>query len=135
MAIAAHRDGFFRALEHVAIGDRLKIEHLSGTRVYRVSELSIVNPDDMSPLRQTGSVARCHVPAWPIWSTMQHDSDSTRDAIAGDAAATAQAFDPALVPDVQHFGHASLIPRNPGGIAQQPRLSPSKPHAQPPNPR
>ncbi len=30
--IAAHRDGFFRALKDVALGDRIEIEHFSGTR-------------------------------------------------------------------------------------------------------
>src|SRR4029079_11087333 len=43
MGIAAHRDGFFRALKDVALGDRIEVENPSGTRAYRVSALYIVS--------------------------------------------------------------------------------------------
>jgi sortase A len=64
VGIAAHRDGFFRVLKDVAVGDRLEIESLSGTRVYRVDALSVVRPEDMRPLRQTSrsvvTLVTCH---------------------------------------------------------------------------
>jgi sortase A len=67
MAIAAHRDGFFRALKDVALGDRIEIENLSGTRVYRVSALYIVNPDDTRPLRPTGRSTVTLVTCYPFY--------------------------------------------------------------------
>jgi sortase A len=67
MGIAAHRDGFFRALKDVALGDRIEIENLSGTRVYRVSALYIVNPDDTRPLRPTGRSTVTLVTCYPFY--------------------------------------------------------------------
>jgi sortase A len=67
IGIAAHRDGFFRALKNVAVGDRLEIELLSGTRVYRVSALSIVNPSDMRPLRTTDHSIVTLVTCYPFY--------------------------------------------------------------------
>jgi sortase A len=67
IGIAAHRDGFFRVLKDVAVGDRLEIERLSGTRVYRVSALSIVSPADMRPLRQTSGSVVTLVTCYPFY--------------------------------------------------------------------
>jgi len=67
VGIAAHRDGFFRALKDVAVGDRLEIERLSGTRVYRVSALSIVSPEDMRPLQQTSRFMVTLVTCYPFY--------------------------------------------------------------------
>ncbi len=67
MGIAAHRDGFFRALKDVALGDRIEIENLSGTRVYRVSALYSVNPDDTRPLRPTGRSTVTLVTCYPFY--------------------------------------------------------------------
>jgi sortase A len=67
VGIAAHRDGFFRALKDVAVGDRLEIERLSGTQVYRVSALSIVSPDDTRSLRPTGDSVVTLVTCYPFY--------------------------------------------------------------------
>lgn len=50
MAIAAHRDQYFRALKDVAIGDLLELEGLSGQRDYKVTSITIVEPEDLWPL-------------------------------------------------------------------------------------
>ena len=65
--IAAHRDSFFRALKDVALGDRIEIEHFSGTRAYRVSALYIVSPDDMRPLEQTQHSVVTLVTCYPFY--------------------------------------------------------------------
>jgi sortase A len=65
--IAAHRDSFFRALKDVVLGDRIEIEHLSGTRAYRVSALYIVSPDDMRPLEQTQHSVVTLVTCYPFY--------------------------------------------------------------------
>lgn len=50
MAIAAHRDQYFRALKDVAVGDLLELEGLSGQRDYKVASITIVEPEDLWPL-------------------------------------------------------------------------------------
>lgn len=67
IAIAAHRDGFFRALEDLAVGDLLELQSLSGTRTYRVSQLSVVSPDDVRPLRQTEAATVTLVTCHPFY--------------------------------------------------------------------
>lgn len=49
-AIAAHRDGRFRALRHIKVGDDVRLRTARGELRYRVRELSIVEPDDLSVL-------------------------------------------------------------------------------------
>lgn len=48
--IAAHRDGYFRALKDVSVGDTLVVETLSGQHDYRIDELLIVYPEDIHVL-------------------------------------------------------------------------------------
>lgn len=50
MAIAAHRDQYFRVLKDVAVGDLLELESLSGRRNYEITVMSIVEPEDLWPL-------------------------------------------------------------------------------------
>lgn len=50
MAVAAHRDQYFRPLKDVAVGDLLELESLSGRRDYAVTSITIVEPDDLWPL-------------------------------------------------------------------------------------
>ena len=49
-AIAGHRDGRFRALRKVKVGDEIRLQTRRGELVYAVKELSIVEPDDLSVL-------------------------------------------------------------------------------------
>ncbi|MEO8018055.1 MAG: class D sortase [Pseudomonadota bacterium] len=67
IGIAAHRDGFFRILKDVAVGERIEVESFSGTRVYRVTALSIVNPDDTSSLRQSPASELTLVTCYPFY--------------------------------------------------------------------
>ena len=50
VAIAAHRDGFFRGLKDIEIGDELELTTLGSRQTYRVSDLQIVDPLDVSVL-------------------------------------------------------------------------------------
>jgi sortase A len=49
-AIAAHRDGRFRALRTIKVGDEVFLRTSRGELKYKVRELSIVEPDDLSVL-------------------------------------------------------------------------------------
>ena len=49
-AIAAHRDGRFRALRKIKVGDEVRMRTSRGELRYKVRELRIVEPDDLSVL-------------------------------------------------------------------------------------
>lgn len=64
VAIAAHRDTYFRSLEHIARGDVVRLDTLTRTRTYRVTEVSVVDPSDVSVLADVGepvlTLVTCH---------------------------------------------------------------------------
>jgi sortase A len=65
LGIAGHRDGFFRGLRHVALGDEITLSTLSGVTRYRINDLSIVEPEDVevlepTPGRRTITLVTCH---------------------------------------------------------------------------
>lgn len=55
IGIAGHRDGFFRGLKNLKVGDTIELRTLSGARTYVVDRIQIVDPHDVQVL-QTGSV-------------------------------------------------------------------------------
>lgn len=65
--IAAHRDGYFRALKDVAVGDLIEVETLWRRREYRVIELSIVDPSDTRPLDDTNVAAITLITCYPFY--------------------------------------------------------------------
>jgi LPXTG-site transpeptidase (sortase) family protein len=67
IAIAAHRDGYFRVLKDVAVGDVLELESITQERLYRVTEISIVEPGDTSSLFATETAAVTLVTCYPFY--------------------------------------------------------------------
>jgi sortase A len=65
--IAGHRDGFFRALKDVRVGDTIEIATLRGTDAYRIERIWIVAPDDVSVLEPTPSRAVTLVTCYPFY--------------------------------------------------------------------
>ena len=55
--IAGHRDGFFRGLKDVGVGDTIEVRSLSARHSYVVESIRIVQPEDVSVLDRT-AVAR-----------------------------------------------------------------------------
>jgi len=53
IAIAGHRDVFFRVLKDVGPGDMIELESIDRLDIYRVHQVVIVPPDDVSVLRPT----------------------------------------------------------------------------------
>ena len=47
VAFAAHRDGLFRGLKDIRLGDEVKVVTARGEYLYRVTATHIVNPDDV----------------------------------------------------------------------------------------
>jgi len=66
-AIAAHRDGYFRALKSVALGDIVTVQTLSRLRKYRVTTIEIVKPENVTPLHATTFPALTLVTCYPFY--------------------------------------------------------------------
>jgi sortase A len=50
IGIAGHRDGFFRGLKDLQLGDRMELASLKGKSIYTVDAIEIVSPEDVSVL-------------------------------------------------------------------------------------
>jgi sortase A len=53
IGIAGHRDGFFRGLKDVSVGDEIELKTLQGTATYVVDRIQIVSPHQVEVLRPT----------------------------------------------------------------------------------
>lgn len=53
LGIAGHRDGYFRGLKDVAVGDTIELETLTGELSFTIEKISIVNPTDVHVLAPT----------------------------------------------------------------------------------
>jgi sortase A len=67
VGIAAHRDGFFRVLKDVQIGDLLVLERLGATDAYRIVSTTIVDPSDVSVLQPTATHSVTLVTCYPFY--------------------------------------------------------------------
>jgi sortase A len=65
--IAAHRDGFFRALKDAQVGDVLELETRRGALTYRIESIWIVEPEDVSVLDPTPVAAVTLVTCYPFY--------------------------------------------------------------------
>lgn len=65
-AIAAHRDQLFSGLSTVAEGDLIHIDTPSGRFTYEITELSVVDPDDLSVLAPRGSPTLTLITCYPF---------------------------------------------------------------------
>lgn len=52
-ALAGHRDTFFRPLQHIRVGDELRVSTARGELRYRVTEMMVVGPTDVWVLDRT----------------------------------------------------------------------------------
>jgi len=67
MGLAGHRDGFFRPLKDVETGTRIELETLTGSLTYRVTDVWIVDPSDVSVLADTAEPALTLVTCYPFY--------------------------------------------------------------------
>jgi sortase A len=67
IGIAGHRDGFFRGLKDIELGDTLELVTAGQTGTYVVDEVEIVNPDDVSVLRATSVPTLTLVTCYPFY--------------------------------------------------------------------
>jgi sortase A len=67
LGLAAHRDGFFRVLKDVKVGDTVSVESLHGTIRYRITELLVVEPTDVHVLTPTDGATLTLVTCYPFY--------------------------------------------------------------------
>jgi sortase A len=67
LGIAGPRDGFFRGLKDIALGDRIDLQTARGVVAYTVSSILIVEPDDVSVLDPTGEQTITLVTCYPFF--------------------------------------------------------------------
>ena len=67
VGIAAHRDGFFRALKDLKEGDALVLDTPIATEQYRVEWIRITTPDDVSVIDPTPGAAVTLVGCYPFY--------------------------------------------------------------------
>jgi len=67
IGIAGHRDGFFRALKDISMGDNVELVTTSGTDVYVVDRIRITSPDDVSVLHPRTKDSLTLVTCYPFY--------------------------------------------------------------------
>ena len=65
--IAGHRDGFFRGLKDIKIGDKIEIDTSNKPLVYVVDRVVIVDPQDVSVLQERGRPELTLVTCYPFY--------------------------------------------------------------------
>jgi sortase A len=67
LAISSHRDGFFRGLKDIQVGDEIEIQTPQGVEHYAVSAISIVDKTDLSPLEPTEEEMLTLITCYPFY--------------------------------------------------------------------
>lgn len=67
VAIAGHRDGFFRGLKDVELGDEVEMKTLTSTHSYVIDSIRIVSPGDVSVLDPTPDPSLTLVTCYPFY--------------------------------------------------------------------
>jgi sortase A len=67
LGIAGHRDGFFRGLQDIGVGDVIELNRPGQTDQYVVSRIQIVKPEDVSVLDPTPAPTLTLVTCFPFY--------------------------------------------------------------------
>jgi len=67
LGIAGHRDGFFRPLKDIEIGDSMDLLTYQGKKKFVVSSITIVDPSDVSVLTPTDNSTITLVTCYPFY--------------------------------------------------------------------
>lgn len=67
IGIAGHRDGFFRGLKDIDVGDRVELETSDEVQTYIIDSITIVSPNDVSVLRNEDKSALTLVTCYPFY--------------------------------------------------------------------
>jgi sortase A len=67
IGIAGHRDGFFRGLKNIQVGDKLQMDDPDGTMTYEVDQIKIVKPSDVEVLHERSKPSLTLVTCYPFY--------------------------------------------------------------------
>ena len=67
VAIAGHRDGFFRGLKDIALGDTIEMVTLSQTETYIIDRITIVDRSDVSVLQPRPHTSLTLITCYPFY--------------------------------------------------------------------
>lgn len=67
LAIAGHRDSFFRGLKDVSPGDEITVKQKYGTDIYAITNSWIVEPEDVSVLSPTQKKSITLITCYPFY--------------------------------------------------------------------
>ena len=67
IGIAGHRDGYFRGLKDVVVGDLIEMETLTASQDYTITELLLVDPPDVWVLEPTENPSITLVTCYPFY--------------------------------------------------------------------
>ena len=65
-ALAGHRDSFFRPLQHIRVGDELRVSTLHGDFRYQVRETMVIGPNDVWVLDPTDQPTLTLITCYPF---------------------------------------------------------------------
>jgi len=126
VAIAGHRDSFFRPLRKVKVGDDILLDTPDERVHYRVSSLRVVNSYEVSVIGATRDATLTLVTCYPFWFIGQAPDRfvvrATRVEDSADAASTSAAYqasepDHASYIDVPPTGANGVVAARTGGTA------------------
>jgi len=67
VALSGHRDSFFRPLKDIAIGDSIELRTRHGVQHFRVAEIRIVDPLDVSVLDSSDATILTLITCYPFY--------------------------------------------------------------------
>jgi len=67
MAIAGHRDGFFRGLKDSALGDTIQMATTAGTKTYIIDRITVVDPGHVSVLKKRSHSSLTLITCYPFY--------------------------------------------------------------------
>lgn len=67
LGIAGHRDGFFRGLKDVTLGDEIKLALPAGEATYVIDQITVVTPQDVSVLQPRPTPSITLVTCFPFY--------------------------------------------------------------------
>ena len=67
IALSGHRDGFFRPLKDIKVGDPIEMQTMAGVQTFEVSDISIVDALEVSVLDPTDTTVLTLITCYPFY--------------------------------------------------------------------
>jgi sortase A len=107
-AIAGHRDGFFRGLKDMALGDVVEITTLGRTETYIIDRITVVDPGDVSVLEKHSHASLTLITCYPFYFVGSAPKRYIVQASAVDSAPSTDMSFGVRIPGQENFSSAQL---------------------------